>query len=66
LPCPSDRKLRNSWFPHEKEGAIFVHDVMSTGVVTAKKTDTARSIVIQMINRQCEVIPVVEGVHQYV
>jgi hypothetical protein len=45
---------------------MLVHDVMSTGVMTAKKTDTARSIVIEMINRQCGVIPVVEGVNQYV
>jgi CHASE3 domain sensor protein len=35
-PYPSDRKFRNSWFPHEMEGAMLVHDVMSTWVVTAK------------------------------
>lgn len=45
---------------------MLVHDVMSTRIVTAMKTDTARSIVIEMINRQCGVIPVVERVNQYV
>lgn len=38
-----------------------VHDVMSTGVLTAKKTDTVRSVVVKMINRHCGAIPVVEG-----
>lgn len=43
-----------------------VHDVMSTGVVTAKKTDTVRSVVIKMLNRHCGAIPVVEGDNQLV
>ena len=37
-----------------------VHDVMSIGVVTAKPTDTVRSVVIKMLSRQCGAIPVVE------
>ncbi|HEY7533594.1 MAG TPA: CBS domain-containing protein [Nitrospiraceae bacterium] len=40
---------------------MLVHEVMSTGVVTAKKTDTVRSIVVKMMNRNCGAIPVVEG-----
>jgi CBS domain-containing protein len=43
-----------------------VHDVMSTGVVTARKTDTVRSVVIKMLSRQCGAIPVVEGDDQLV
>jgi len=38
-----------------------VHDVMSTGVVTARKPDTVRSVVVKMLSRQCGAIPVVEG-----
>lgn len=38
-----------------------VHEVMTTGVVTAKKTDTVRSVVIKMMNRQCGAIPVIDG-----
>lgn len=37
-----------------------VHEVMSTGIVTAKKTDSVRSVVIRMMNRNCGAIPVVE------
>ncbi len=40
---------------------MLVHDVMSTGVVTARKTDTVRSVVVKMLTRQCGAIPVVEG-----
>ena len=40
---------------------MLVHEVMSTGLVTANKTDTIRSAVIKMMNRQCGAIPVVEG-----
>lgn len=39
---------------------MLVHDVMSTGVVTTKKTDTVRSVVVKMLNRNCGAIPVVE------
>lgn len=39
---------------------MHVHDVMSTGVVTARPTDTVRSVVIKMISRHCGAIPVVE------
>jgi CBS domain-containing protein len=45
---------------------MLVHDVMSTGVATAKKTDTVRSVVIKMMNRNCGAIPVVEGDNQLV
>ncbi len=37
-----------------------VHDVMSTGLVTAAKTDSVRSVVVKMMNRNCGAIPVVE------
>jgi CBS domain-containing protein len=40
---------------------MLVHEVMSIGLVTAKKTDTVRSAVIKMMNRHCGAIPVVEG-----
>ncbi len=43
-----------------------VHDVMSTGIMTARPTDTVRSVVIKMINRHCGAIPVVEGNGQLV
>jgi len=39
---------------------MLVHDVMSTGVVKAKKTDTVRSVVMKMLSRNCGAIPVVE------
>ena len=39
---------------------MLVHDVMSTGVVTAKKTDAVRSVVVKMLSRNCGAIPVVE------
>ena len=45
---------------------MLVHEVMSTGLVTSKKTDTVRSVVIKMMNRQCGAIPVVEGDNQLV
>jgi len=45
---------------------MLVHEVMSTGLVTAKKTDTVRSVVIKMMNRQYGAIPVVEGDNQLV
>ena len=38
-----------------------VHDVMSTGIVTALKSDTVRSVVVKMMNRNCGAIPVVES-----
>ncbi|HSC55699.1 MAG TPA: CBS domain-containing protein [Nitrospira sp.] len=40
---------------------MLVHEVMSTGIVTAIKTDTVRSVVVKMMNRNCGAIPVVEG-----
>ena len=45
---------------------MLVHEVMSTGLVTAKKTDTVRSVVMKMMHRQCGAIPVVEGDNQLV
>ena len=39
---------------------MLVHDVMSTGVVKATKTDTVRSVVVKMLSRNCGAIPVVE------
>ena len=45
---------------------MLVHEVMSTGLVTAKKTDTVRSIVMKMMNRHCATIPIVEGDNQLV
>lgn len=38
---------------------MFVRDVMSTGVVAAKKYDTVRSVVVKMLSRHCGAIPVV-------
>lgn len=45
---------------------MLVHEVMSTGLVAAKKTDMVRSVVIKMMNRQCGAVPVVEGDNQLV
>jgi len=39
---------------------MIVGDVMSTGVVTAKATDTVRSVVAKMLSRHCGAIPVVD------
>jgi len=39
----------------------MIQDVMSTGVVTAKRTDTVRSVVFKMTMRRCGAIPVVEN-----
>ncbi len=39
---------------------MIVRDVMSTGVVTAKTTDTVRSVVGKMLSRHCGAIPVVD------
>jgi hypothetical protein len=32
---------------------MLVHEVMSTGLVTAQKTDTVRSVVMKIMNRHC-------------
>jgi CBS domain-containing protein len=61
--------LKGEVFPSSitrTEVAMLVHEVMSTGLVTAKRTDTVRSVVIKMMNRQCGAIPVVEGDNQLV
>lgn len=39
---------------------MIVRDVMSTGVVTAKPTDTVRAVVGKMLGRHCGAIPVVD------
>ncbi|MGQ0666960.1 MAG: CBS domain-containing protein [Nitrospiraceae bacterium] len=39
---------------------MLVHDVMSTGLVTVKKTDTVRSAVVKMMTRHYGAIPVVD------
>jgi len=38
---------------------MLVLDVMSTGVLTAKPTDSVRSVVMKMLSRHCGAIPVV-------
>ncbi len=40
-----------------------VREVMSTGVLTAHKTDTVRSVVIKMLSRHCGAIPVIGDQH---
>jgi CBS domain-containing protein len=45
---------------------MLVHEVMSTGLATAYKTDTVRSAVMKMINRHCGSIPIVERDNQVV
>lgn len=39
---------------------MLVREVMSTGVVTARRTDSVRSVVAKMLSRHCGAIPVVE------
>lgn len=39
---------------------MLVHDVMTAGVLTAKRSDTVRSVVIKMLNRRCGAIPVTD------
>ena len=41
-----------------------IHDVMSTGVVTAATTDRVRDVVIKMLSRNCGAIPIVNGSHE--
>ena len=40
---------------------MLIQEVMSTDLVTAKKTDTVRSALVKMMNHHCGAIPVVEG-----
>lgn len=37
-----------------------VQDVMSTGVVTARSTDTLRTAVIKMLSRHCGAVPIID------
>ena len=39
---------------------MLVHEVMSTGVLTAFPTDSVRSVVIKMLSRHCGAIPVID------
>ncbi|MBA3753645.1 MAG: CBS domain-containing protein [Nitrospira sp.] len=39
---------------------MLVEDVMSTGVVTARSTESVRSVVTKMLSRHCGAVPVVE------
>ena len=41
-----------------------IHDVMSTGVVTAEPTETVRDVVVKMLGRHCGAIPIVNGNHE--
>jgi CBS-domain-containing membrane protein len=41
--------------------AILVQEVVATGLVTAKKTDTVRSAMMNMMNRHCGATPIGEG-----
>lgn len=41
-----------------------IHDVMSTGVVTANTTDTVRDVVVKMLSRHCGAIPIVSAHHE--
>ncbi len=40
---------------------MFVRDTMTTGVLTAKKGDSLRSVVTKMISRHCGAVPVVNN-----
>ena len=40
---------------------LLAHEVMSTGLVASKKTDPVRPVVMKIMNRHCDTIPVVEG-----
>ena len=40
---------------------MFVHEVMSTGVITAFPADSVRSVVIKMLSRHCGGVPVVDS-----
>ncbi|TVQ45200.1 MAG: CBS domain-containing protein [Gammaproteobacteria bacterium] len=39
---------------------MLVREVMTTGVLTAFRDDTVRSVVVKMLSRHCGAIPVVE------
>jgi len=39
---------------------MLVRDVMSTGVVTARTTDSVRSAIIKMLSRHCGAIPIID------
>ena len=45
---------------------MVVREVMSTGVLTARRTDTVQSVVIKMLSRHCGAIPVIEDDHKLV
>ncbi len=39
---------------------MLVQEVMSTGVITAKPSDSVRSVVIKMLSRHCGAVPVID------
>src|SRR5512132_1376357 len=43
-----------------KEATMLVREVMSAGVVTARRSESVRSVVTKMLSRHCGAIPVVE------
>ena len=43
-----------------------VQDVMSTGVVTARSTDTLRTAVIKMLSRHCGAVPIIDDEHNLI
>ena len=43
-----------------------VQDVMSTGVVTARSTDTLRSAVIKMLSRHCGAVPIIDDTNNLI
>ena len=45
---------------------MLIHEVMSTGLATTKKTETVRSVVVKMLIRRCGAIPVVEDGDQLI
>lgn len=40
---------------------MVVREVMSTGVLTARRTDTVNSVVVKMLSRHCGAVPVVDN-----
>ncbi len=39
---------------------MLVRDVMSTGVVTARPTESVRSAIIKMLSRHCGAVPIID------
>ncbi|WP_447978395.1 CBS domain-containing protein [Candidatus Nitrospira bockiana] len=45
---------------------MLVREVMSTGLVTTRATETVRSVVVKMVSRRCGAVPVVEDGHRLI